>query len=185
MVHVSTKVSGRRLSRGQRLSGAVIEPLISIRLRDQRRDYQPGDLLRAAYQVDAPEESPLAAVEASVLWYTEGKGDEDMAVHFFERRQAADITEGDLRQQWEFETTLPKSPLTYDGVTVKIRWCVRVRVFLERGKEVSADLPFRLGRVPRARKITVVEPEHAEKPAKGAEPETEQPKTTSDDKPSE
>jgi hypothetical protein len=130
-----------------------MEPLISIRLQNQRRDYQPGDVLRGEYQVDAPEATPLIAVETSVLWYTTGKGDEDMAVHFFERRAAADITNGDLRQLWPFETTLPNTPLTYDGVIVKVVWCVRVRVFLDRGKEYSADAPFRLGYVPPARRI--------------------------------
>jgi hypothetical protein len=162
-----------------------MDPLISIHLREQRRDFHPGDILRAAYQVDAPEDTPLAAVEASVLWYTEGKGDEDMAVHFFERRHAADIPEGDLRQQWEFETKLPKSPLTYDGVIVKTKWCVRVRVFLERGKEVSADLPIRLGRVPRARKIAIVEVEPGEKPSAAKNSDTKPPHANSDDKPNE
>jgi hypothetical protein len=130
-----------------------MDPLISIHLEGQRRDYRPGDVLRGEYQVDTPEEVPLTAIETSVLWYTAGKGDEDMGVHFFERRAAADITSGELRQLWRFETLLPNTPLTYDGVIVKVEWCVRVRVFLDRGKEFSADAPFRLGQVPRARRI--------------------------------
>lgn len=162
-----------------------MEPLISIHLREPRRDFQPGDVLGAVYQVDAPDETPLVAVEASVLWFTEGKGDEDMAVHFFERRQAADITDGDLRQQWEFETTLPKSPLTYDGVIVKLKWCVRVRVFLERGKEVSADLAFRLGRVPRAKKVALAAAEPDEESPDAKDPEAKKPNADSDDKPHE
>jgi hypothetical protein len=59
-----------------------------------------------------------------------------------------------LRQLWQFETTLPNSPLSYEGTIVKVVWCVRVRVFLDRGKEFSAEWPFQLGRVPRARKIS-------------------------------
>jgi hypothetical protein len=130
-----------------------MEPLISIHLKDQRRDYRPGDVLRGEYQVDAPGDVPLAAIELSVLWYTTGKGDEDMAVHFFERRAATDISSGELRQLWRFETQLPNSPLTYEGVIVKVAWCVRVRVFVDRGKEFSAQVPFRLGHVPPARRI--------------------------------
>jgi hypothetical protein len=130
-----------------------MEPLISIHLQGQRRNYQPGDVLCGEYQVDAPEAAPLTAIETSVLWYTAGKGDEDMAVHFFERRAAADISSGDLRQLWRFETPLPNTPLTYEGVIVKVEWCVRVRVFLDRGKEFFADAPFRLGQVPRAQRM--------------------------------
>ena len=46
-----------------------------------------------------------------------------------------------------FSTTLPRSPLSYDGQIVKIRWCVRVRAFLQRGKEVVGQKVFRLGNV--------------------------------------
>jgi hypothetical protein len=134
----------------------VTEPLISIRLRDPRREYAPGDTLAAVYQVDMPEAAKLAAVEASVLWHTFGKGDEDMSVHYFERKSAAEVVDGELRQQWGFETALPNSPLSYDGRILKICWCVRVRVFLDRGKETAADLAFQLGHVPRAHPTGIV-----------------------------
>ena len=153
MVDVSTKIPGRRLSGRKRHRELVTEPLISIRLTDPRREYAPGETLVGVYQVDAPEATKLAAVEASVLWHTLGKGDEDMSVHYFERRSPADVAEGDLRQMWRFETVLPNSPLSYDGAILKIAWCVRVRVFLERGKETAAELSFRLGRVPRAHRV--------------------------------
>jgi hypothetical protein len=51
---------------------------------------------------------------------------------------------------------LPYSPLTYDGVLVKIRWCVRVRAFLAGGKELVRDRNFFLGDV-RAPRIASVE----------------------------
>jgi hypothetical protein len=52
------------------------------------------------------------------------------------------------RASWRpFATRLPHSPLSYDGPLVKIRWCVRVRVFLESGKDVVGEKIFRLGRV--------------------------------------
>jgi len=142
-----------------------MEPLSSIHLDGQRREYRPGDVLRGEYQVDAPEAVPLTAVETSVLWYTSGKADEDMAVHFFERRAAADITSGELRQLWRFETLLPNTPLTYDGVIVKVAWCVRVRVFVDRVKEFSAEAPFRLGSVPPAKKIGSPDRRGVETPA--------------------
>jgi len=130
-----------------------MEPLISIRFQDRRRTYLPGEMLRCAYQVDAVGQTGLQAIEASVLWYTEGKGDEDMSVHYFERRVAGDVEEGDLQQLWQFSTPLPNSPLSYNGVIVKVRWCVRVRVFLGRGKGHSSEGRFQLGKVPRGKAV--------------------------------
>lgn len=121
-----------------------MEPLVGVRLREPRGIYSPGDLLRCQYQIDAVNRNQLAAVEASVLWYTEGKGDEDMGVHFFERRTPADCPDHDLRCLHAFDTVLPNSPLSYHGVIVKIRWCARVRVFLKGGRECVAEKRFEL-----------------------------------------
>ena len=98
--------------------------------------------MRCDYQIDAVEADELASVEASVLWITEGKGDEDMGVHFFQRRVPADTNNGDLRPLHRFEATLPKSPLSYHGELVQVRWCVRLRLFMKSGKEYCAENPF-------------------------------------------
>lgn len=119
-----------------------MEPLISLQLNDQRRVYHPGDELVAGYQIDAVEPHEILAVESSVLWYTEGKGDEDLSAHFFERRVPGDTEDGDLRRLHRFRTVLPNSPLSYAGEIVKIRWCVRVRVFLRGGRDVVFEQPF-------------------------------------------
>jgi hypothetical protein len=55
----------------------------------------------------------------------------------------------------QFSTRLPNSPLSYDGRIVKIRWCVRVRVFLPRGVELVEDELFQLGCVPRPEPVEV------------------------------
>jgi hypothetical protein len=47
-----------------------------------------------------------------------------------------------------FSTPLPQSPLSYEGVIVKIRWCVRVRVFFESGRDHVAEQVFTVGGVP-------------------------------------
>jgi hypothetical protein len=128
-----------------------MDPLISLQLRQPRRVYYPGEELECEYQIDAIEAEDIQAVEASVLWYTEGKGDEDLAVHFFERRTPADTEDGDLRPLHRFRAILPNSPLSYSGSIVKIQWCARVRLFLRRGKELFFEQPFVLGsRVPEA-----------------------------------
>lgn len=121
-----------------------MEPLLSIQLFDHLPFYRPGNLLKCDYQIDAVAEGEIQAVETSVLWYTEGKGDEDMGIHFFERRSAADEPT-DLRELQRFEVELPNSPLSYVGSLVQVFWCVRLRAFMPKGKSSTLDHPFQLG----------------------------------------
>jgi len=127
------------------------EPQVRLSLEGQRDTYCPGEILSGAWSVEALAPTELKAVELSVLWHTEGKGDEDLAVHHFERVTDEDALALSAAQPRSFRVSLPNSPLTYDGLVVKIRWCVRVRAFLLRGRELVVDLPFRLGQVPSPR----------------------------------
>ncbi|HUT14007.1 MAG TPA: hypothetical protein VMY42_26200 [Thermoguttaceae bacterium] len=124
------------------------DPGIIIRFDGNGRVYRSGETLSGEYLLRSVAPEDVKAVEASVLWYTEGKGDEDLAVHEFWRRSTEDGDFIDSSRPARFTTTLPRSPLSYDGAIVKLRWCVRVRVFLRRGKEVVGQKTFRLGDVP-------------------------------------
>ena len=125
------------------------EPLISLVLQRRERVYAPGEELTAEYQIDAVDPADIRAIELSVLWHTEGKGEEDLAVHFFQRLSAEDQQHYmNLHQLRRFTTTLPNSPLSYEGVNLKIRWSARLRLFLPQGKDFVADVPFQLGDVP-------------------------------------
>jgi hypothetical protein len=110
--------------------------------------YLPGNRLSGRYMIEDAQHRPARAVELSVLWYTAGKGEEDMAVHHFERIVDEPARPLDLRVPRRFATAMPPSPLSYDGVIVKICWCVRVRVFFAQGLETVSESPFRLGNVP-------------------------------------
>jgi hypothetical protein len=131
----------------------VPDAVLAVYLDGNRRAYQPGDTLSGEYQVMGLKSDEPCKVEVSVVWYTEGQGDEDLAVHHFERFSTADRTDIDLRRPQRFSTTLPPSPLSYQGLIVKIRWCVRLRLYLPRGKELFRELPFQLGSVPAARSM--------------------------------
>ena len=129
-----------------------MDPLISIRLDQPHRAYQAGEDIQCQYQVDRVELNQLQAIEASLLWYTEGKGEEDLGVHYFERNiPTAD--DPDIRPLKQFQTTLPGSPLSYEGIIIKIQWCARVRVFLQNGNIHTHDQAFLLGKTPVAQII--------------------------------
>lgn len=131
----------------------MTQPCVHISLDDHARSFNPGDALKGQFHVEGIASQELRAAELSVLWHTEGKGDEDMSVHFFERLDLQNGEPIDLRQPRPFRTILPNSPLSYSGFIVKICWCVRVRVFLTRGKELSLEVPFRLGTVPHPQQV--------------------------------
>jgi hypothetical protein len=123
-------------------------PLISIQIDGGQQVFEPGEMLAAAFQIDAIDETEVRAVEISVLWFTEGTGDEDMGVHYFERLTTGDVPELNLQERRRFQTILPNSPLSYEGISVKICWCIRVRIFLRPGRDFVAERAFQLGRVP-------------------------------------
>lgn len=125
----------------------MIEPVLSIKLDGHRREFAPGETLRGTCRANGLRPEEVSALEISVLWHTEGKGDEELSVHYFDRHLADPDKPLAPEDQRRFHTQLPKSPLSYDGVIVKIRWCVRFRVFLHTGQELSEEQPFRLGQV--------------------------------------
>lgn len=126
---------------------------LNLILPDGRVDFAPGETLAIEYNLDPACADEIEALEISVLWFTEGKGEEDMAVHFFERIERETVGYVDFRRPRRFETVLPNAPLSYEGVIVKIHWRVRARVFLISGKQLVEERPFRLGNIPPAHAI--------------------------------
>jgi hypothetical protein len=126
---------------------ARVSPSVTLHFCAPDRRYEPRAPIEVRYAVDLPAGQVAKAVERSVLWYTEGKGEEDIGVHHFERitdRATAAVTSG------SFGCRLPASPLSYEGVIVKIRWCVRVRLFFDAGRDFVSEHVFELGNVPAA-----------------------------------
>ena len=133
--------------------------------------FQPRETVSGTFCLSDVELENVNRLEFSVMWYTEGKGDEDIGVHFFE---TLDWTNGLLkeispaggslkfsnavyrlsagteeREGFRFQVTLPSSPLSYYGMILKIHWCVRVRIFLKSGREVKSEKLFTVGELPK------------------------------------
>lgn len=117
-------------------------PTVQIHLDDSRCDYAAGDTLAGTVEpVLVGGDVEVKDTELSVLWYTEGKGDQDMGVVHLER-----LWDGMLQPMGghRFSVRLPLLPLTYHGHLLKIHWVVRVRMDLRRGQDVVVDEPFNL-----------------------------------------
>ena len=129
------------------------EPRIIIDFDENGRPFQPGETISGEVRLESFDLEEIKATEVSVLWYTEGKGDEDLDVREFRRISADDLNWTEFRRPYRFETVLPNSPLTYDGVILKIRWCVRMRVFPKRGREIVDERTFVLGETKAAQPV--------------------------------
>lgn len=125
-------------------------PRVSVQFDRPGRVYEPLEHLGVRYVIDGIDAKRVRAVERSVLWYTEGKGEEDLGIHSFDRIDTADKLSSAV-PTGSFAVRLPTSPLSYEGVIVKVRWCVRVRIFFAGGKDFVSEHVFDVGRLPPAR----------------------------------
>jgi hypothetical protein len=107
------------------------------------------DVLEFEYRIANIQQNTISAVEVSVVWLTEGKGTEDLGVHFFQRLTGNSLAASDWSIPQKVQVPLPDSPLSYEGRLLKISWCVRVRFYLNDGTELVAQQPFYLGTVTR------------------------------------
>lgn len=131
---------------------AVVDaPRIAVQFDRPDRRYDPLAPIAICYAAQGLlVDDPPCAVEHSILWYTEGKGEEDLGVHFFER--IVDHERLLPRAAYpRFECFLPASPLSYEGMIVKIRWCVRIRHFFTGGRDFVSEHEFLVGGIPPAR----------------------------------
>jgi len=129
------------------------EPRVRIILPQEHLHFRPEENLSGEIVIYDLTAAQIRAIELSILWYTEGKGEEELGTHYFERVLPSQVAGFDPATPRPFSVKLPRSPLSYDGVIVNIRWCVRVRVFLVRGREVLAERTFQLGDVPPAQTV--------------------------------
>ena len=119
----------------------MIQSKIEIEL--ERHELFPGDILIGEFRIRKLDEPLISAIEISVLWTTDGKGEEDIGVHFFERKQS--LPAAAYLDSHKMTTVLPSTPLSYSGRILNVLWLVRVKVFFEDGSSKTEDCPFLLG----------------------------------------
>ena len=104
--------------------------------------YQVGERLDFEVMLNPVAMETCSAIEISVIWFTEGKGSEDMNVHFFRRLAGPQLSRTAEPIKLEFQSVLPTGPISYRGRLVSIRWTTRVRIYLANGEESSVDRSF-------------------------------------------
>lgn len=116
----------------------MAEPQIELRFDDARGVFRAGEELSGNVVLTASDGDKVGAVELSVLWVTEGKGNTDTGLVWFEAFPETEERERRL----PFRARLPLLPRTYHGVLLKIRWVVRVRRLGGLGNDTISDTPF-------------------------------------------
>ena len=146
MAIVLPKFSRNRVPTRSQQAG---QSAIMIRLLGLQPTYMSHDVLEFEYRISNIHQNTISAIEVSVVWLTEGKGTEDLGVHFFQRLTGNSLSASDWSLPQKVQVPLPDSPLSYEGKLLKISWCVRVRFYLNDGTELVAQQPFYLGTVTR------------------------------------
>ncbi|MEM7474241.1 MAG: hypothetical protein AAF483_04555 [Planctomycetota bacterium] len=106
-------------------------------------------MLEFEFRVQRVARDEVDRLEISVVWYTEGKGTEDLGVHLFQALSAEELSSVLDGKPHPIVSTLPSCPLSYEGRLLNIRWCVRLRLYLNDGREFSSEKPFYLGHLTR------------------------------------
>ncbi len=117
--------------------------------------YQAGQKMAVKWRVSRVPLDEVQGIEVSVLWHTEGKGDEDLHVHHFHRLVENQIRRAGLADEQSFQCELPLTPLSYHGRLISVLWCIRLRLFMTGSREIVAEQPFHLVSAGSHRQIAV------------------------------
>ena len=90
---------------------------IRFGLRENRTQFRPGEEVNGAVLWEGTEKPQLA--EVRLLWFTRGKGTEDVSVVATE--SFSDPQPGDTRT---FHFTLPDAPYSFNGKLISVTWAV-------------------------------------------------------------
>lgn len=115
-----------------------------IQFAEPDKVYAPGDILRGCVEIPWETTENCESIEVSCLWYTVGKGEEDLGVLSFSRIDGRREARSGPSWRRDFEIELPPSPVSYVGVLVSIIWCVRLRLFPMGSKPIVLEQPFTL-----------------------------------------
>jgi hypothetical protein len=94
---------------------------IDIELDKQKTSYRPGDVVTGAtrWRLD----KPIKKLELRLIWYTEGKGDEDAGL-----AESQVVERPGLADRSSFQFVLPNGPYSFSGTLISLTWALEVVV---------------------------------------------------------
>lgn len=92
---------------------------IQVDTAEGRLSFVPGDTVEgvASWHLDSPPES----VELRLVWYTEGKGDQDLQIV-----QTVSFAQPGADDRRAFRVTLPAGPYSFSGKLISLAWALEV-----------------------------------------------------------
>ncbi|HTG36146.1 MAG TPA: hypothetical protein VLB76_24750 [Thermoanaerobaculia bacterium] len=90
---------------------------IRIETRDGSTAFLPGETVEGtvAWHFDGP----ATSVELRLLWYTEGKGDQDIGVV-----ETVPFADPEMEEIRPFHVCLPKGPFSFSGRLISLAWAL-------------------------------------------------------------
>jgi hypothetical protein len=116
--------------------------LLKVELDAVSRDFPTGGLIRGSVHLEAPAPVHARKLECRALWFTEGKGTEDVGGPTAVVLASDQVLDPGVRLI--FELRLPLGPWSHGGRLVKIRWLVQLVLTPARGSAIDVEVPFRL-----------------------------------------
>jgi len=94
---------------------------LTIQLEQNKTAFQPGDVVAgtAHWQL----EGQARQVELRLLWYTQGKGDEDAGLV-----ETMTFEQPGLSDRRSFRFTLPNGPYSFSGSLISLTWALELSV---------------------------------------------------------
>lgn len=115
--------------------------LIGVELEGGRDTFLPGEEVSGLVRLSMPDGSvKCRKVTARLQWKTSGKGDTDKG-----GSEEVEIHPGPLLEglvSVPFRLQIPLSPSSYNGILIKVSWCVYVRVDQPWAKDGTLEHPF-------------------------------------------
>ena len=92
---------------------------LTIDLEQCKTAYRPGEVIAGTARWQSDE--PLKHLALRLLWYTQGKGDEDAGLVEEQENEQPDLSDSRV-----FHFTLPNGPYSFSGTLISLTWAIEL-----------------------------------------------------------
>jgi len=103
---------------------------ISIKLKDGKISYHPGEKISGELEWDLTQEVQDIAI--NIFWYSEGMGEQDSEI------SETEIIKSPIKSDKQsFEMELPMAPYTYSGNITSLKWAIEATTLEDKVKDIK------------------------------------------------